>query len=68
MASNTKTLPNKPKLSFKYIDNDDRKMVSLRLPNALINQIEKIAKKKGCTKTEVIQFALDQYAQLESKE
>jgi hypothetical protein len=68
MASNIKTLPNKPKLTFKYIDDEDRKMLSLRLPNALLNQIEKIAKKKGWSKTEVIQFALDQYAQIESKE
>lgn len=68
MASKIKTLPNKPDLNFKYVDDKDRKMVSLRLPNALINQIEKIAKKKGWSKTEVIQYALDQYAQIESKE
>lgn len=43
------------------------KMLSLRLPNALINQIEKIAKAKGWTKTEVIQYALDQFALVESK-
>ena len=67
MASNIKALPTKPDLSFKYTDDRDRKMVSLRLPNALINQIEKIAKAKGWSKTEVIQFALDQFAQIENK-
>ena len=62
-----KTLPTKPELNFKYVDSKDRKMVSLRLPNSLINQIEKIAKSKGWSKTEVFQFALDQFAQAESK-
>lgn len=65
--ANIKTLPTKPEIKFKYIDNEDRKMLSLRLPNALLKQIDKIAKNKGCTKTEVIQFALDQFAQMESK-
>lgn len=65
--ANIKTLPTKPELNFKYIDNDDRKMVSLRLPNALISQIDKIAKAKGWKKTEVIQYALDQFAQIENK-
>ena len=68
MANNIKTLPTKPELRFKYTDDKDRKMVSLRLPNALINQIEKIAKTKGWAKTEVIQYALDQFAQIEAKD
>lgn len=61
-----KRLPEKPELNFKYVDKDDRKMVSIRLPNALIKQIEKIAKNKGWSKTEIIQFALDQFAQSEN--
>lgn len=68
MAGNIKALPTRPELTFKYVDNDDRKMISLRLPNALISQIVKIAKNKGWTKTEVIQYALDQFAQIESKQ
>lgn len=67
MANQIKTLPTKPGLLFRYTDNKDRKMLSLRLPEALINQIEKISKAKGYTKTEIIQYALDQYAQLESR-
>jgi len=67
MANNMKALPTRPELTFKYTDSDDRKMLSLRLPVALIDQIEKIAKNKGWSKTEVIQYALDQFAQLESK-
>lgn len=62
-----KTLPTKPELTFKYIDKEDRKMISLRLPITLINKIEKIAENKGWTKTEVIQYALDQFAQIESR-
>lgn len=67
MAGNMKTLPTKPELNFKFVDDADRKMISLRLPHALIAQIEKIADKKGWSKTEVIQYALDQFAQIESK-
>jgi len=67
MSNKIRPLPTKPELNFKYVDNEDRKMVSLRLPIALISQIEKVAKAKGWAKTEVIQFALDQFAQLESK-
>jgi len=67
MANNIKELPTKPELNFKFTDDKDRKMLSLRLPQTLINQVEKIAKTKGWSKTEVIQFALDQFAQLESK-
>ena len=66
MTSKIKALPKKTELTFKYIDEKDRKMISLRLPNALINQIEKIAKNKGWSKTEVIQYALDQFAQIEN--
>lgn len=70
MANNIKALPMRPGLVFKFVDkkaDDRRKMLSLRLPNALIAQIEKIAESKGWTKTEVIQYALDQFAQIESK-
>lgn len=67
MASNIKTLPTKPDLKFKYVDKQDRKMLSLRLPVLLIQKIEEIAEAKGWSKTEVIQYALDQFAQIESK-
>ena len=67
MGSNIKALPTKPELSFKHVDKKDRKMISLRLPETLIQEIEKIAESKGWKKTEVIQYALDQFAQLESK-
>lgn len=68
MAGNIKTLPTRPELTFKYVDKKDRKMVSLRLPETLIAKIEEIAESKGWTKTEVIQYALDQFAQIESKQ
>lgn len=67
IMANIKALSTKPELNFKYLDNEDRKMVFLRLPKALIRQIEKIAKDKGWSKTEIIQHVLDQFAQLESK-
>lgn len=67
MANQHKTLPEKPDLNFKYVDDKDRRMISLRLPEALITQIEKIGKTKGWSKTEIIQYALDQFVQNESR-
>jgi predicted DNA binding CopG/RHH family protein len=67
MANQIKTLPTKPELNFKFTDTKDRRMISIRLPEALLTQIKKIAQQTGWTKTELIQFALDQFAQAEGK-
>lgn len=65
MAKKIKTLPTKQELKFEY-NKGIRKMLSLRLPKDLIDRIQEIADAKGWTKTDVIQFALDQFAQNES--
>lgn len=65
IMSRFKALPPKPDLKFKFIDDEDRKMVSVRLPKALLVQIERVAKRKGWPKTEIIQYALDQFCQME---
>lgn len=49
---------------FKYAGGE-RKMISIRLPKQLLVAIKEIAEEKKSTTTEVIQFALDQYAVLE---
>ncbi|MGE0761851.1 MAG: ribbon-helix-helix domain-containing protein [Bdellovibrionales bacterium] len=67
MANQFKTLPKRPELEFKYTDDKDRKMVSLRLPEALIEEIEEVAKAKGWNKTDVIQYAVDQFVHAERK-
>jgi len=67
MANQFKTLPKRPELVFEYTDDKDRKMISLRLPEALIGKIEKVATSKGWNKTEVMQYALDQFVKAELK-
>jgi len=44
-----------------------KKMVSFRLPEKLMEEIEKLAEKKGWTVTDLIQTVLDQYVQYEKK-
>lgn len=56
-----KPMPENP-IRFAYVDERDRKMLSLRLPPRLLDAIKQIAKKKGWEVTEVVQHALDQLA------
>lgn len=57
------------RLEFKYMDKEgvNRKMLSIRLPMALLKRLEEIAESKGRDRTEIIQFALDQFCQMENK-
>lgn len=66
MAKKKMSLPAKQELNFEYKDGK-RVMLSLRLPESLIAKIQEIADATGWTKTDVIQFALDQFAQNESE-
>lgn len=49
----------------KYCDGK-KKMVSMRLPERLMKELEGLAKKKGWTVTDLVQTALDQYVQWEN--
>lgn len=44
-----------------------RKMISIRLPERLMEELDRIAREKGWTTTDVIQTVLDQYVQWEKK-
>ncbi|MGZ3775206.1 MAG: hypothetical protein ACXWQ7_15185 [Bdellovibrio sp.] len=55
---------NIPKREFT---NGPKKMVSMRLPETLLKQLEKIAEEKGWTVTDLVITALDQFAQWETK-
>ncbi len=44
-----------------------KKMVSIRLPKALMKEVEKLAQDKGWTTTDLISTTLDQYVQWEKK-
>jgi predicted transcriptional regulator len=43
--------------------NGDKKMVSWRLPEALLKEIEKVAEARGWNATDVVATALDQFVQ-----
>lgn len=49
----------------KYISGK-KKMVSMRLDEALIEKIDAVAKDKGMTTTDMVTLVLDQYLQWES--
>ncbi len=54
--------------TLKYIGDDEtKKMISLRLPEALLDRLKKVAHEKGWSLTMLIQMVLDQYAQHEDK-
>jgi len=44
-----------------------KKMVSMRLPEALMKELEKIAEKKGWNLTDLVTTILDQYLQYEKE-
>ncbi len=44
-----------------------KKMVSWRLPETLMSEIEKMAKKKGWTVTDLVTTVLDQFIQQEEE-
>jgi len=44
-----------------------RRMISWRLPADLLAEVEKIAKKKGWSVTDVVNLVLDQYCQQEKR-
>ena len=46
----------------------DKKMVSMRLPKRLMDELEKLAKAKGWTVTDLIMTVMDQFIQHEKKE
>jgi len=43
----------------------EKKMVSWRLPETLLKELDKLADEKGWTTTDLVTTALDQYAQWE---
>lgn len=47
--------------------NGPKKMISIRLPEKLMNELEKLAEGKGWTTTDLVSTALDQYVQWEKK-
>jgi metal-responsive CopG/Arc/MetJ family transcriptional regulator len=51
----------------EYFDGDKKKMVSWRLPELLMKELDSLAKEKGWTTTELITTALDQYVQWEKR-
>ena len=67
MSKTIKTIPKRQPLEFKYTDTKDRKMVSIRLPEALIAKAKLVAEETGCSFTELAQYALDQFCQVQSK-
>lgn len=45
----------------------DKKMISWRLPEKLLKELESVAKDSGWTTTDVVTSALDEYVQLHKK-
>jgi len=50
----------------KFVDGP-KKMISWRIPENLIKEIEKVSKEKGWTLTDLVVTVLDQYVQSEQK-
>ena len=55
---------NLPKREFC---NGPKKMVSMRLPEPLVREIDRMARDKGWTTTDLVTTVLDQYLQWEKK-
>jgi predicted DNA binding CopG/RHH family protein len=54
--------------TMKYVGDDEaKKMISLRLPEALLDRLKQVAGEKGWSLTMLIQMVLDQYAQHEDR-
>ena len=66
MAGQIKAIPKRDPLDFKYAKGK-RKMVSLRLPDDLREQVKKAADETGYSFTELVQYALDQFVQIQNK-
>lgn len=56
--------PTIPKLKYTG-DEEVKKMMSLRLPEELVNRLKEIASENGWSLTMLIQMVLDHYAQQE---
>ena len=67
MTKAIKLLQKRQQLEFKYIDSKDRKMISIRLPEALIAKLQACSKETDLNFTTFVQYALDQYCQIQSK-
>jgi predicted DNA binding CopG/RHH family protein len=59
--------PTVPKMKYSGDEETNRKMMSLRLPEELVDRLKEIASEKGWSLTMLIQMVLDQYAQHEDK-
>lgn len=59
-------VPARPRVKRKYQEGN-RKTVSVRLPQELMDRLAKECKAKGYTQTEIIEIVLDQYFQYEDK-
>lgn len=57
--------PTRHALDYKFEDKDGvkRKLITFRLPTALLEELDKIAEKEGYRRTELIQYAIDQLCQ-----
>lgn len=60
-----KKLPVRPTLDFKFEDKEGehRDVISVRLPKALLKELDRLAERSGYKKTELIQYAIDQVCQ-----
>lgn len=58
--------PNIPTL--KYTSDEKKRMISLRVPEPLIEEVQKLAKEKGLTTAFLIETVLDLYCQFERAE
>jgi metal-responsive CopG/Arc/MetJ family transcriptional regulator len=57
--------PKRQSLDLKYQDKDGvkRELITFRLPKSLLGELDKVAKREGYRRTELIQYALDQLCQ-----
>jgi predicted transcriptional regulator len=51
----------------RYCDGE-KKLMSIRLPEKLLTELEALADRKGWNQTDIIATALDQYVQWEKKQ
>lgn len=60
-----KKLPIRQVLEFKFEgrSGDNREVISVRLPKALLTELDRLAENSGYKKTELIQYAIDQLCQ-----
>ncbi len=60
-----KKLPVRQSLNFKFEDKggEHREVISVRLPKALLKELDSLTERSGYKKTELIQYAIDQICQ-----